>query len=217
MISSFSTVNSFICSAIFSRTQFSFRASSLVNKEANDSTNKSAVSLGQVVVCPLAFGKQDTVLFDFFLFLRYAISLLGFCFTFLASFFFIIFSKFPFYNFIFFFSFKGRREIEMLKVCHALFFSFRARRSFEPSHRTLRIVLVIPIFHFLCKILQSSKFIAKSKRPQKQTTKFCIGSAKKKTKTKHPRLSVLSFLTAKSGQSDHDEVRSDFEVSVDSF
>ena len=28
---------------------------------------------------------------------------------------------------------------EMLKVCHALFFSFRARRSFEPSHGTLRI------------------------------------------------------------------------------
>ena len=40
--SSFPTVNSFICSAIFSRTQFSFRASSLVKTEANDSTSKSA-------------------------------------------------------------------------------------------------------------------------------------------------------------------------------
>ena len=81
-------MNSFICSAIFSRTQFSFRAFPLVKTEANDSTSKSAVSLGQVVVCPLAFRKQDTVLFDFFLFLRYAKTLLGFCFTFLASFFF---------------------------------------------------------------------------------------------------------------------------------
>ena len=105
----------------------------------------------------------------------------------------------------------------MLKVCHTLSFSFRARRSFEPSQGTLRIGIGIPIYRFLCKILQSSKFIAKSKRPQKQPTKFCIGSAKNKSKTKHPRLSVLSFLTAKSGQSDQDEVRSDFEVRVDSF
>ena len=85
MTSSLSTVNSFICSAIFSRTQFSFRAFSLVKTEANDSTSKSSVSLWQVVVCPLGFRKQDTVLFYFFLFLRYAKNLLGFCLTFLAN------------------------------------------------------------------------------------------------------------------------------------
>ena len=60
----------------------------MVKTEGNDPISKSAVSLlGQVVVCPLAFRKQDTVLFYFFLFLRYAKNLLGFCFTFLASFF----------------------------------------------------------------------------------------------------------------------------------
>lgn len=132
------------------------------------------------------------------------------------KFFFIVFSKFPFYNFIFFFTSRADVRLkcdgEMLKVCHALSFSFRTRRSFEPSHGTLSIGIGIPIFHFLCKIPQSSKFIAKSKRPQKQPTKFCIGSAKNKSKTKHPRLSVLSFLTSKSGQSDQDEERSDFEV-----
>ena len=215
-------MNSFICSAIFSRTQFSFRAFPLVKTEANDSTSKSAVSLGQVVVCPLAFRKQDTVLFDFFLFLRYAKNLLGFCFTFLASSFFSE-SSLSFRSTNLYFSSASRADVrlkchgEMLKVCHTLSFSFRARRSFEPSQGTLRIGIGIPIYHFLCKILQSSKFIAKSKRPQKQPTKFCIGSAKNKSKTKHPRLSVLSFLTAKSGQSDQDEVQSDFEVRVDSF
>ena len=61
-------------------------------------------------------------------------------------------------------------------------------------------------FHFLCKILRSSKFIAKSKRPEKQPTRFrCIGSAKNESKTKQPRLAELSSLTAKSSQSDHDE------------
>ena len=79
-MTSLSTVNSFICSAIFS-----FRAFSLIKTEANDSTSKSSVSLWQVVVCPLGFRKQDTVLFYFFLFLRYAKNLLGFCLTFLAN------------------------------------------------------------------------------------------------------------------------------------
>ena len=61
-------------------------------------------------------------------------------------------------------------------------------------------------FHFLYKILRSSKFIAKSKRPEKQPTRFhCIGSAKNKSKTKQPRLAELSSLTVKSSQSDHDE------------
>ena len=76
----------------------------MVKTEGNDPISKSAVSLlGQVVVCPLAFRKQDTVLFYFFLFLRYAKNLLGFCFTFLASFFFIIFFEFPINKFIFIF------------------------------------------------------------------------------------------------------------------
>ena len=107
--------------------------------EAKDYTSKSAVSLGQVVVCPLAFHKQDTVLFDFFLFLRYPKNLIGFCFTFWKFFFF----KFPFYRFIFSSSSRAKvilkRDREMLKVCHTFLFSFRARRSFEPSHGTLHI------------------------------------------------------------------------------
>ena len=66
----------------------------------------------------------------------------------------------------------------------------------------------------LYKILRSSKFIAKSKLPQKQPTKFCIGSAKIKSKTKHSRLSVLSFLTTKSSQSDDDEAQTQLGVSA---
>ena len=139
-----------------------------------------------------------------------------------GKFFFFSQSSLSFRSKSLYFSSASRAEVrlkcdgEMLKVCQSLSCSFRARRSFEPSHGTLRIGIGIPIFRFLCKILQSSKFIGKSKRPQKQPTKFCIGSAKNKSKAKHPRLSVLSFLTAKSGQSDQDEVRSDFEVRVDS-
>ena len=81
----------------FQEHSFSFRAFSLVKTEENDSTSKSAVSLVQVVVCPLAFRKQDAwILFHIF-----------------VKSFFIIFFKFPFYKFVFFFNFKGRGEIEV--------------------------------------------------------------------------------------------------------